>query len=623
MKRYILLSVLFLLALGSAAAQSKRQDNMGRPHGETDFVINWKQYYAYDEWVKIMQDMQKKYPNLCTVESIGKSRMGREMYVMTLTAKHTGKDTDKPAVWVDGAIHGNEVNGITCSLYLAWYLLTRYDYDPRVYEALNRSTVYVLPGFNVDGNDSYVRFPNTENNPREPFRPVDDDKDGLYDEDMTEDVDGDGELSVMYAEDPGGEYRLSKDRMRFIRIEPDDWWEGVRFRRIGSEGYDNDGDLSMGEDDLGGIDPNRNFPYDFTKRDGKTYPLSEPETRNVFRFMLQKKNILVTFNYHNVGRLIMYMMPPEAKGTAQGTAARPPVRTTAKDKYAFTPPYRVEARYQQDADVYAKTVSAGLYILKNYTPELGNMYGEHLASSYYMLGAYSYLIELWGSPAPFADTDGDGYVSDAEFQKWMELDLGGGGWVEPHKVNHPQLGEIWIGGTSKKHIGRTPPARYIEQEADRQCMYVMYCIEQLPRLAFGNYSVARVADNVYQVEVEVVNDKVFPTASDRSVLLNRYTPDKITAKVSSGALVEPAGVKKTEDEPRNRYYRTQYRKEAVAAGGETEFRTKGNSVEVFRYTVLTSNPSSAVLDLSLSSANGGKAALQIKLSGAYMLYNMF
>jgi hypothetical protein len=318
MKRYIIACLILALSLATLSAQSKKQPNIGKPHGETDFVINWKQYYTYDEWVKIVFDLQKHYPALCRVESIGKSRMGREMYVMTITAANTGADTAKPALWVDGAIHGNEVNGITCSLYLAWYLLTRYDYDPRVYEAVNRSTVYILPGFNVDGNDSYVRFPNTENNPREPFRPVDDDKDGLYDEDMTEDVDGDGELSVMYAQDPSGEYRLSKDKLRFVRIADTDWWEGARFRRIGNEGFDNDNDLAMTEDDLGGIDPNRNFPWDFTKIDGKSYPLSEPETRNVFTFQLKKKNILVTFNYHNTGRLIMYMMPPEATRPATG-----------------------------------------------------------------------------------------------------------------------------------------------------------------------------------------------------------------------------------------------------------------------------------------------------------------
>jgi hypothetical protein len=615
MKRYIVCSLILLFACVavSAPAQSKKQDNLGRPHGETDFAINWKQYYTYDEWVKILFDLQKKYPHLCTVESIGKSRMGRDMYVMTITAKNTGKDTDKPAVWVDGAIHGNEVNGITCSLYLAWYLLTRYDYDPRVYESLNRSTVYILPGFNVDGNESYVSFPNTENNPREPFRPVDDDKDGMYDEDMTEDVDNDGELSVMYAEDPGGDYRLSKDKLRFVRIADGDWWEGTRFRRVGNEGFDNDGDFAMSEDDLGGIDPNRNFPWDFTKSDGKSYPLSEPETRNVFTWQLKKKNILVVFNYHNVGRLIMYMMPPEATGTAP--VRRPPATADkTRDKFAFTAPRRVDAAYSHDAEVISKTVSDGLYILKTYKPEIGNEYGEHLASTYYLMGAYSFLIELWGPPTPFADTDEDGSVSDEEFRKWAELDLGGDAWVVPHKVTHPQLGDLWIGGTPKKHIGRTPPPRYIEQEAEKQALYVMHCIEQLPRLSFGHYSVKKTGASLYEVEVEVVNDKIFPTASDRSVLLKRYTPDRIRASVSSGSIINPAEQdKKSDATPVNIFGRSLYRKEATPAGSSVEFRSKGNSTQVFRYAVLTSD-ANAVLDLSLSSANGGKDAIKIKLS---------
>ena len=401
--------------------------------------------------------------------------------------------------------------------------------------------------------------------------------------------------------------------MRFVRIETGDWWEGKRFRRLGSEGYDNDGDFELAEDDLGGIDPNRNFPWDFRKENGKSYPLSEPETRNVLNYQLKKKNILVSFNYHNVGRLIMYMMPPEAKKPAPASRPRE-TASSEKDIYRFVSPRRVDSEYQHDADVFNKTVSAGLYILKNYEAEPGNEYGEHLATTYYLQGAYAFLIELWGPPTPFADTNQDGSVSDDEFQKWIALDLGGDAWVKPHPVTHPQLGPIWIGGTAKKHIGRTPPPRYIEQEADKHCMYVMYCIEQLPKLAFGNYSVKKTGNNLYEIEVEVVNDKLFPTASDRSVVMKRYTPDRITARVSSGSVINPVDNNTGNASPTSTYYRTHYRKDATPAGEQVTFRARGNSTQVFRYTVLSGN-SNATLNLSLESANGGKATLQINLSG--------
>ncbi|MDH4220484.1 MAG: M14 family zinc carboxypeptidase, partial [Candidatus Aminicenantes bacterium] len=210
----ILILTIIMVSSAPAFAQKKQQKSPGGYHGELDFPISWNRYYAYAEWTKIMHDIQKHYPHLSDIQSIGKSRMGRDQYLITVTAKSTGKHTEKTAMWVDGAIHGNEVNGITCSLYIMWYLLTRYDYDPYVHNLVNNCTFYILPGLNVDANASFVEHPNTPNNPREPFRPEDNDGDGLYDEDRTEDVDGDGELSIMYKEDPKGDYKLSADKRR-------------------------------------------------------------------------------------------------------------------------------------------------------------------------------------------------------------------------------------------------------------------------------------------------------------------------------------------------------------------------------------------------------------------------
>jgi len=211
---------LFMLTcfMPSAFAQKKLQKSPGGYHGELDFPISWKRYYSYAEWTKIMHDIQKKYSQLADIESIGKSRMGRDQYLITITAKSTGDHNSKPAMWVDGAVHGNEINGVMCSLYVMWYLLTRYDYDPYVYDIVNNTTFYILPGLNVDANDSFAMFPNTPNNPREPYRPEDNDDDGLFDEDQTEDVDGDGELSTMYLEDPKGTFKLSPDKRRFVPV---------------------------------------------------------------------------------------------------------------------------------------------------------------------------------------------------------------------------------------------------------------------------------------------------------------------------------------------------------------------------------------------------------------------
>lgn len=618
--RYTGIVILFIfsfLAGQALTAQDRLQKSAGGEHGEMDFSINWKKYYTYEEWTGIMKELQKQYPALCDIESIGKSRMGRDQFLLTITNKSTGSDTDKPAMWVDGAIHGNEVNGITCSLYLAWYLLTRYEYDPYVYKMVNENSFYILPGLNVDANDSYVKYPNTANNPRETYRPEDNDGDGLYDEDRTEDVDGDGELSYMYREDPGGDLRLSSDGRRFVEAE--DVFEGLRFTRIGPEGYDNDGDGRINEDDIGGPDPNRNFPYGWNLDAGNPYPMSEPETRNVFEFQLAHPNIFASFHYHNTGRLIMFQAPPAVRQSAdqqerlQQQTERQLEEMRKTNKYAQAYARRVSDDYQHDMDVQTEIVTEGAYILKDYRPVIGGLSGQAHAATYYMLGAYSYLIELWGSPATLADIDNDGRVSDEEFMKWIDLDLAGEGWIDPHKVDHPDLGEVWIGGSAKKHMQRTPPSRYIEMEAEKNARFVMYCVSQFPKVKINDVKVKAVTGNIYQVDVTVENESVYPTASDRSVQLERSTPDVLKFEASDNiTLVETSG--KDLEDGRRRYYRRSDPgpRTQLSAGEKTEFRLKGSEERIIRYFIAMDGKKGEA-EFILDSQTGGSDSRSISI----------
>ncbi len=539
------LAFLFILGMVSTrlTAQNKLQESPGGYHGEMDFPVSWKRYYSYTEWTRMMKDIAEKYPNMASVESIGKSRMGRDQFLITITNKSTGDHNSKTAMWVDGAVHGNEVNGVTCSLYLMWYLLTRYDYDAYVHELVDNYTFYILPGLNVDGNASFVEFPNTATNPREPYRPEDDDGDGLYDEDQTEDVDGDGQLSYMYVEDPKGNLKLSTDKRQFVSIGEEKDYPGLRFKRIGSEGFDNDGDGNINEDDVGGPDPNRNYPYGWVLSAGDPYPMSENCTRNAYNFQLAHPNIFASFHYHNTGRLIMFTAPQPVKETRaqQGQAAGPYgsggsgrgsveerlAEMRKVNKYAQLFDRQVPREFQHDMDVQTQIVTMGARILKNYRPTFSGLSGQAQAASYNMLGAYAYLIELWGSPAFDADVNDDGRVSDEEYMDWIDIELTGEGWIDPHPFDHPDLGNIWIGGSAKKHVGRTPPARYIESEALRQAQFVLYCASQFPKVEVDDIEFTDLGDGLFWVDVTVKNESTYPTASDRNKKLERINKDRL------------------------------------------------------------------------------------------------
>jgi hypothetical protein len=525
-------------------------------------------------------------------------------------------------MWVDGAIHGNEVNGITCSLYLAWYLLTRYDYDQYVHGLLNNTTFYILPGLNVDANDSFVLHPNTANNPRETYRPEDNDGDGLYDEDQTEDVDGDGELSIMYKEDPEGEFKLTPDGRRFVPVE--DEREAVRrFRRIGSEGYDNDGDGRINEDDIGGPDPNRNYPAGWNLQAGNPFPLSEAETRNCYEFLLDHPNIFASFHFHNTGRIIYFTTPPRLP--AAQTQAAPAQRgrrgqltveqrlaeMRRTNKYAQLFDIQVPPAYQEDMRVQTEIVTMGARILKNYRPSPNGRNGMAPGSYYDMHGAYSYLMELWGSPAFAADEDGDGRVSSAELLKWIDVELGGEGWIEPHRVEHPDLGPVWIGGSPKKHIRRTPPARYIEMEAFKNAQFVMYCASQFPKVDIEEVTVTPATGDLYWVDLVLKNDRVYPTLSDRALQLNHIRKDRLTVNLSDGIrLVElPSG--QTTLDPTNE----RLQGEAIT-NKTTEYRLKGKERMRFRALIEMSG-SDGWVEFQVDSYYGGKdqKRIEIKVTG--------
>ena len=616
--------VVMLAILGGAvenlAAQSKLQKSAGGYHGELDFPWSWKRYYSYAEWTQMMKDIAVKYPDLATVESIGKSQMGRDQYLFTLTSRKTGDPSGKTAMWVDGAVHGNEVNGITCSLYLAWYLLTRYDYDPYVYKMLNENTFYILPGLNVDANASYAEYPNTENNPREPYRPEDNDGDGLYDEDRTEDVDGDGELSEMYAIDPKGDLKLSADKRRFVPVGDEKDYPGLRFTRIGEEGFDNDGDGRINEDDIGGPDPNRNYTYGWNLRDGNPYPMSEPCTRNAYNAMLARPNIFASFHYHNTGRLIMFTAPQALPAPATPQSQMPAflgrqpnvqerlAEMRKTNKYAQLFDRRVDPQFQHDLDVQTNIVTEGARILKDYTPTFSGLSGQAQAASYNMLGNYAYLIELWGDPVYEADLNGDNQVSDEEYMKWIDIELTGDGWINPHPFKHPDLGEIWIGGSGKKHVGRTPPSRYIETEADRNAHFVMFCVSQFPKVKIEEITTEPAGEGLIWVDVTVSNESTYPTASDRSKKLGRIGKDRLVVSTSGQVTLIPLNEKLPFNDPKEGYRNTP----KPGTGKKTEFWLRGNDRQTFRYLVKADGGKGG-FEAEIVSERGGKDRKQVEI----------
>ncbi|MBV9791747.1 MAG: carboxypeptidase, partial [Chloroflexi bacterium] len=192
--------------------------------------VDFSQYYQYDDLVAILREYTEAYPQLAQLTSIGKSYEGRDLWLMTITNQATGKDTEKPAYWVDGNIHATEVTGSTAALHVIHRLLDDYASDATVRHLVDEQVVYVLPRFNPDGAEYALTTPYPIRSSKRMY-PFEEPQDGLY----PEDVDGDGKILQMRIPDPAGEWRISEQDPRLmVRRRPHEI-EGT-FYRIFSEG---------------------------------------------------------------------------------------------------------------------------------------------------------------------------------------------------------------------------------------------------------------------------------------------------------------------------------------------------------------------------------------------------
>ena len=100
--------------------------------------------------------------------------------------------------------------------------------------------------------------------------------------------------------------------------------------------------------------------------------------------------------------------------------------------------------------------------------------------------------------------------------------------TEWKEFDHPQFGKVEIGGAFKKTFGRVPPRFMNEELCHRNMAFTLYQADEMPQMTMGDTKVERLADGVYKVWVDLVNDKVTPTILAKAAQNNVVPPDLLT-----------------------------------------------------------------------------------------------
>jgi hypothetical protein len=245
MIKKISLSILMLVLLTAGIQSQAAKTAITVP-------LTFDDYYTYGEVVEALKALHQAFPDLTRLDLVGKSDEGRAIYCMTVNNPKTGGELSKPGIYVDGNIHGNEIQAGEVALYMLNYLLTKYGSNDEVTKMVDRNCFYVIPIVNVDGRWHFFNDANDPSSNRGLRRPHDDDNDGLVDEDFPDDLDGDGNITTMRKKDPFGRFKADPEDPRLmIPVKPGELGE---WTMLGPEGLDNDGDGRVNEDSEGYVE---------------------------------------------------------------------------------------------------------------------------------------------------------------------------------------------------------------------------------------------------------------------------------------------------------------------------------------------------------------------------------
>jgi hypothetical protein len=483
-------------------------------------AVAWDRFYDHAGIMEIARRLAAGHPDRIKVGSIGRSTQGRDMVLLTVTNFDTGNPDRKPAMYIDGNIHSNEIQGSEFSLYTAWYLAEMADRVPAVDSLLDQYTLYIVPTINPDARDHFMHRPNTASSPRTGLAPRDNDGDGRIDEDNLDDLNGDGHVTQMRRKNSNGRFKVSPEDPRLmIPVRPGEQGE---YDLLGQEGFDNDGDGFVNEDADGGYDPNRNWPWrwmpQYVQGGADRYPGSLVETRNIMQFVIAHPNIAGAQSYHNSGGMLL-----RGPGVPQ-------------DEYR-----------PADVQVFDQIGAVGEEILPGYRymivwKDLYTVWGGELDWFYGARGILTFSNELW---TPFLyfykQPERESRYQTVE-SRFNTLLLMGEAMVEWTEVDHPQYGRIEVGGT-KKNFGRVEPGFLLQSDAHRNMMFTLFQTAQMPQVRVDSVTTRSLGGGLTEVTAVIQNPRIAPTHTQQD-LENRITrPDHVTltgGRVVAGFIVDNA-----------------------------------------------------------------------------------
>ena len=129
--------------------------------GQPD-IIQEHWYHSYATLTLDLNEWADNYPEIVEMFSIGKTELGREIWMLQISdwSQETKPDgSEKDVVYIDGGHHGNEHLGTELAFLVAEYYIEGWaDGEQDAIDVLSTTELHILIMLNADGNDHDTRW---------------------------------------------------------------------------------------------------------------------------------------------------------------------------------------------------------------------------------------------------------------------------------------------------------------------------------------------------------------------------------------------------------------------------------------------------------------------------------
>ncbi|WP_138990105.1 M14 family metallopeptidase [Larkinella sp. C7] len=467
-----------------------------------------------------LKTLTSRYGPLTNLQSIGKSRQGKDVWLLTVGR---GTAAQKPAIAIVAGVQGAHLAGTELAVQLAEKLLAASGQDS-VARLLDSKTFYIFPSVNPDAQEQFVAKPRYERTGN--GADTDDDRDGRLNEDPFEDLNKDGLITQIRVEDPTGTFIASKDDPRvLVKADPAKSETG-RYLVI-SEGTDNDKDGAFNEDGAGGVALDKNFTFDypfFTPGSGEM-PVSEPENRALLDFLYKAPNVYAVFTF----------------GPYNNLSEAPKFDRTKTTRRIITGVMEKDAPVGDQVSKLYNSQTA----LKD-APPMPPTKGNFAQTAYYHYGRFSFSTPGWWTPKATASADtmkGKGGAKpsdndDVKFLKWADANNVREVFVNWQPIEHPDFPgrKAEVGGIAP-FAKLNPPVSFLNDIADKHLKFMTAFVRQMPVIDVVNLRTESLSGGLTRVTAQVINRGLLPTGSEIGDRVRFVPKMKIELRTGNGQTV--------------------------------------------------------------------------------------